>query len=300
MSLLPLSDKLNKIKQVIDIETLASENQTMEKVGKYYKWNKIPYLIHSRDGYNHMGISEGKNLEDDDFNAQAEFILKYVTKYKPKNILELASGLGSNTHYLHEHYSAQNFYTLDFAQKPLKKNKSQNIQYMQSDYHNLSEYQDKNIDLVFIIEALCYSQNKKKVLKEVYKILNPKGIFIIIDGYQKMPLSTMTEEQHLSLNLTCKAMAVESFTWVEDMKKDITDVGFKIIYEKNVSDKTLPTMYKFENWAHGFFTHKSLAKIINKLLPKEFVRNTIAGYLMPNLTEDEVACYYIHVLQKNN
>ena len=108
----------------------------------------------------------------------------------------------------------------------------------------------------------------------------------------------MTEEEQLSLNLTCKSMAIENFTWIEDMRKIILNTGFKIIYEKDISDKTLPTMYKFERWANTFFTHKSLAKSINKFLPKEFVRNAIPGYLMPNLIEDNIACYYIHVIQK--
>ena len=182
MSLLTLPEKLNKIRRIIDIQALASEMQTMDKVANYYKWNKIPYLIHSREGYNHMGISDGNDLKSEDFNAQAQFTLKYVIKYKPKNILELASGLGSNTYYLFKNYTAQNFYTIDYAQKTLSKNKAQNIHHMQGDYHNLTEYKDKDIGLVFIIEALCYSQNKEKVLKEVYKILRPNGIFIIIDG----------------------------------------------------------------------------------------------------------------------
>ena len=60
----------------------------------------------------------------------------------------------------------------------------------------------------------------------------------------------------------------------------------------------MPTLKKFEKLANIFFNHSRLAKIIVRLLPKEFTQNAISGYLMPDLIKIGLGCYFITILKK--
>ena len=57
-------------------------------------------------------------------------------------------------------------------------------------------------------------------------------------------------------------------------------------------------MEKFERLANRLFNSPLLAKIIVKILPKEFTYNAISGYLMPTLIKMGVAAYIITILKK--
>lgn len=166
-------------------------------------------------------------------------------------------------------------------------------------YHDLDAFEKNSFDLVFVVEALCYSAKKEVVLSEVCRVLRPEGRFIIFDGYRAKDVSQLEDDEELALRLTEKGMAVDFFATYESLMAKITGANFSIKFEEDVSRFVIPTMLRFERIASLFFRYPFLAKILTHFLPKEFTYNAISGYLMPTLIREGLAKYMITVLQKD-
>lgn len=164
-------------------------------------------------------------------------------------------------------------------------------------YHDLFRFEDSSIDIAFIIEALCYSTAKEKVFKELHRVLAPKGIFIVYDGYLKDDRK-LTSNQKLACKLTEVGMAVPRLETHQEFLNKAKSNGFNIIEDDDVSLFIMPTLKRFEKLAYRFFKYPELAKIITKVFPHEFIYNAISGFLMPNLIKEKIATYHITVLIK--
>lgn len=109
---------------------------------------------------------------------------------------------------------------------------------------------DNGVDIVFVIESLCHSSTKKRVFKEVKRVLKRNGVFIIFDGYTGKKATKLTKDELLAKKLTEKGMSVDNFDYYPDFRKDLTNSELKIIEEEeDVSLLILPTLRKFEKLA---------------------------------------------------
>lgn len=121
------------------------------------------------------------------------------------------------------------------------------------DYHNLSKFKNESFDVIFIIEALCHSLAKEKVLQEVYRILKKDGVFIVIDGYQGKEDISLSDDERLAINLAARGMAVIEPEFYADFIKKAKKEKFSVFNEENVSLYVLPTMRRFEKLVSRFF-----------------------------------------------
>jgi ubiquinone/menaquinone biosynthesis C-methylase UbiE len=247
-----------------------------------------------------MGISRNGKYKESDLLEAARTIENYIKK-SSKKVLELATGRGANSVYLAKKYPKVDFYGIDISKGQLdyafkKASKLDNFHPDFGDYHSLKKFDNESFDIVFVIEALCHSTKKEKVLNEVYRVLRKGGYFIIFDGYQNK--NNLSKNERTALKLTEIGMAVEKFesydSFINKVKKD----KFKIVLEEDASDYVLPTMNRFERLAKKFFNHPILAKLVVAITPKAFTYNSLSGYLMPNLMKDKITCYMITILIK--
>lgn len=298
-----LRKRLEKIKKVFAAETLLSIRSDTKYVQKYYRVNKIPYSIfHTSSDLIYMGISRDGIFKKGDLLEAARTVDAYIKELQAAKVLELATGRGANSLYLAQRHSETEFHGLDISQAQLtcaeeKARKAKNYYPMRGDYHDLSQFPDSSFDILFIIEALCYSQQKEKVLAEAYRVLKENGILIIFDGYREQK-ENISERERLSRELTEKAMALNQFDYFDSFIKQINQSGFTLEKEEDVSQFVLPTMKKFEQLAARFFAHPLLARCISAVFPKEFTYNAIAGYLMVPLFESGIFSYRILILRK--
>lgn len=303
--MLSLQRKLNQVSKVFNIDKVLSRGTTQKDIAKYYKTNIIPYLLfHNKDGFVHMGLSSSNYRTSEDVLEQPKLVAKYIDTLKATKVLELASGKGASSIYLAKKYTNVAFSGIDLPNGQIevaKKNtkKLVNFDVYDGDYHNLSLFADNSMDIVFIIEALCHSDNKEIVAKEVNRVLRPNGVFIVIDGYLARPIINLTDTQIEAKKLTEKGMAVNNFEVYENVKTKIEKEGFTLEYEENATNRIMPNLKRFEQYASAMvFTFTPLGRILAALFPADFTYNAVSGYLMPNLLEEGVACYYITVFRK--
>jgi len=300
-----LSTKLSNIHKVFNINNLLSKKGDVEEVAKYYKLNKIAYsLFHNKSGFIHMGISEDGKFHASDLLVQPNLIGKYIEKDNSKTVLELASGKGSNILYLAKNYSNTAFFGLDLPNGQLNLSNSlfndvRNLEMNYGDFHNLNKYAPKKFDVVFVIEALCHSDKKEIVAKEVFRVLKNGGKFIVFDGYLNKTSIKLNKEELLAKQLTEKGMMVNNFENIDDAKQKIISIGLNLVEEKDYSENIIPNLEKFEKLAENtIFKFPILGKFISRVLPSEIIFNAVSGYLIPTLIRNGVANYKLLVFQK--
>lgn len=298
-----LKSKLSSIENTLNINDLLSRDGNIKDVAKYYKLNKIAYSVfHNKKGFIHMGISTTNSFKEEDLLVQPNIIGKYIEETRAIEVLELAMGKGANSTYLAKKYPNTNFYGMDLENGQLDINTFKdvhNLHVSYGDYHKLDTFPSEKFDIVFVIEALCHSNNKEIVAKEVYKILKNGGIFIVIDGYLNKKVEELTKDELLAKQLTEKGMVVSNFEYINNVKDKIKSVGFNLVEEKDYSQNIIPSLERFEKLAgNTIFKYKIIGKIVDRILPNEITFNAVSGYLMPTLIRNDIACYKLLTFKK--
>lgn len=299
-----LNCKIERIQKVFDTDKIVHIQPTISSIADYYKTNKLAYSLFANKDFVHMGISKNKKYSNKDLFEQGKFVDKYIKQLKAKKVLELATGRGATSAFLAQKHPDVTFEAIDLPDGQIdfafsKAKKFKNFHPKEGDYHNLADYPRDSFDVVFIIEALCHSTNKKKVFNEVRKLLKNKSVFIIFDGYRGKKEHLLTKEELLAIKLTEKGMAVPSFDYYQDFKNKLLKSGFKVLKEQDVSSQVVPTLKKFEALAKLYFkVPPFLLKIINRFFSPVFTGNIISGYLLATLEKLQISKYMISVVSK--
>ena len=262
-------------------------------VKKYYKVNKIAYRIfHSPKGFMHMRVNNNKGIKN--ITYQQEVVSTYFNS-KTSNVLELGCGQSANIKYLAKKYPKINFTGIDIYPG---KCKLKNTKILTMDYHNLSIFEENSFDIVYAIATLCYSQDKNKIYKEVFRILKPNGYFIIFDAYANVERENIGENDKKIMSLIEKGMAVKKFESYKNIATYAKNSGFKIIKQENLSNNILNNARYFKILSSLVVKVKPTSYLIFKLFPKEFTGNIVSGYYMEYALKNKLYIYMLDIYQK--
>jgi len=295
-----LEQYLIQVARLFDIQRIINEPQRNPQIINYYHNNAflIYRLFHNWEGFMHCGISYDGRHKKDDFKEQARIVESYIHDRNAKNVLELAYGMGTNSAFLARRNPGVTFDAVDLSLKPLKRfTKIPNLHFQFGDYHDLSAFKDDSYEVIFIIEALCCSTNKKLVLHEVKKKLKQGGLFIVIDAYRRDCASPLSQSEDVMAQLIEKCFSVDKFECVEDVEGYMREI-YSIVESKDITQCVLPCMAKSKYVRH-YFSHPVFARVVNKLLPFDVVKNTIVALLIEISIKRRIACYNIHVLKND-
>ena len=301
-SLRRLLKQIDKVFDINDIKKLQPDNAYIQR---YYKLSSLGYTyFHDSADVVHMGISRSGVYHHDDLYEPERLIEKYITDKRARRVLELATGRGASCQYLSTRHPEVGFDGIELSPAHLKlarrkAKRLSNYRPVEGDYSDLSRYRDNSFDIVFVIEALCYSMDKSKVFAEVKRILKKEGVFIIVDGYRMRSASRMTADEQLACELTEKTMALNVFEEYRSVMDKARKLGYRKVYSENTSEATQPTLRRFESLARKFFKRPLRAKLLKFCLPRILVYNAVAGYLMPTVVKQGLLGHHIDVLQIN-
>ena len=126
-----------------------------------------------------MGLRLGNTLDPDELKAQAASVDSRLTP-ETRTPLEPASGRGKNSLRLARRHPEIGAHRLDrtpaqFAFVRRDGAEGASFAAVERDYRDLSRYESGSIDLVFVVGALCHSDNKPRVGAEAACILRPGG-----------------------------------------------------------------------------------------------------------------------------
>ena len=158
---------------------------------------------------------------------------KYFFPLKGK-ILEVGIGTGNNIKYLNKETKVTG---IDFSEKMLEKARQKlissgkkNIVLSQMDVENLS-FEDDLFDYVITSSVFCSVPDPVKGLKEIRRVLKPKGKLIMVEH-------VLSKNKFISFIENLFNPLVRSITGVNinrDTGQNIIKSGMKIIKEKNLA-----------------------------------------------------------------
>jgi ubiquinone/menaquinone biosynthesis C-methylase UbiE len=294
---------LKQAGQIFDIPRIISEPQEKPQIINYYETTKfLTYRVfNSWEGFLHFGISYDGKHKKGDFKEQARIVERHIGDSNAKNVLELAYGLGANSAFLASRNPDVTFDGVDLSLTPLKRYaKMPNVNFQLGDYHDLSTLEDDTYDIVFVIEALCHSTNKLQVLREVKKKLKRDGLFIVIDGYRSDRATPLSQSEDIMMRLIEKSLSVDKIECIKDVEGYMRE-EYSIAEAQDVTQCVLPSMNRLGSLSitRFYFAHPHGARLVNKILPFDDVKNLMAVSLLPISIRRQLFCYYIHVLKND-
>jgi SAM-dependent methyltransferase len=292
---------LKQVGEIFNISEIIDERQEKPQVINYYLMNKLTYKFgYNWGGFLHCGISYDGTFKKGDVEEDARIVERYIHETHARRVLELGCGLGPNSAFLARRNPEVRFEALDLSNKPLKRIANiPNLRFHCGDYHDLSKFEDKAYDIVFIVEAFCYSKNKLCALREVKKKLQRNGLFIFFDAYETNRVRPFSKSEDIMWKLVTKGMALDKFERINDVE-DYMRQEFTILESKDISACVLPSLERQEARSLVYFKHPIFAKIVNKILPLVIMKNLVVVLLLPTTLRRQVSCYYHHVLRNDH
>ncbi len=291
---------LKQINRIFDVPPIINEQQEKSHIIRYYTKNKLTYLLfYDWAGFYHFGISYDGRRASEGLREQARIIEGYIHDMGASRVLEIGCGLGPNSAFLARRNPHVAFEAVDLSNKPLRRfTKIPNLRFSNGDYHDLSGFKDNSYDMVFAIETLCYSTDKLQVFREAKKKLQPGGRFIIFDLYRSNRARPLSPSEDTMWQLITKGVAAEKVERVSDVEGYMRE-EFSIAEARDLSPCILPFLYRQESLVRPYFNHPLFARVSNKVIPLDMMRNAIVVLLLPTSVHRQIACYYMHVLSND-
>ena len=294
---------LKQIDRIFNISDIIEEPQQEPQIINYFLSNRLLYRLgHNWGGFYHSGISYDGAYKRDDLKEPARIVERYIHEMDAESVLEPGSGLGSNSAFLARRNPNVRFEAIDLSNKPLRSfSRIPNLSFHCGDYHDLSRFEDATYDIAFMVETLCHSRNKPRVLREVKKKLKTNGLLLIFDAYYTTDAWPLTHSEDIMCQLVTKGLAVDRFERLDDVE-DYMRQEFSIAVSKDLSAYVIPFYVYYENRRdlRFYFNHPRFAKTVNKILPLVVVKNFVAVLLVATTLRRQLSCYYLHVLRNDH
>jgi len=294
---------LGRLGTAFDLDRLAAAGCDAAAVRRYYRATRWAYSrFHDTQNTLHVGLSQGGRHHPSDVFRQLEMIARYLPD-GPSRVLELATGRGANARWLAEHRPGIEIEGIDLSPVQLRyagavARRQPGYQPRRGDFHDLSGTADASIDLAFVIDALCYSPDKGRVIAEVARRLRPGGVFLVFDGYATRPPAEMPPAMARAALLLARGMAVPVFDPYPAFR-EIAEAGpLTLEHESDLTEAVIPGVRRFGRLAERFLKRPGLARAATAVLPRALTGNVVSGLLFAPLLEEGVVSYWLTVLRK--
>lgn len=126
------------------------------------------------------------NFISDWFNKKwgVKSLLEWIQVTKASRILELGCGKGTTTFCIAQKFPDASIIALDYDAKQIELARKSyylsKVNFVVGDAEKLT-YKDNSFDLIIEILSLHHMENWQKAIQEIYRVLKPKGYFLLKD-----------------------------------------------------------------------------------------------------------------------
>lgn len=301
-----LEKYLSAIEKVFDVDNILKFEMTVDSINEYFENSNIGYdLVHSKAGSIHLAISDDEIFRKEDYNKQLKYIETYINLYPIQSkVLEIGSGKGFNIGNLAKNCTHASFTGLElteifFKEASKKYEHLVNVEFVLGNFHNIP-FNKFEFDVVFDVEAICYAQDYKCVLSDIYRVLKPNGTFISFNGFRDREFQSLDDDLKKAVRLVELSMAVDVFAEIGKFITIAKEIGFEVLLCNNISQKIMPNLIKYEEYANkSVLNYPRLSRFLSRRLSQKILlQNAISALLMPITVSEKAHGYYFIVLKK--
>ncbi len=203
------------------------------------------YCIHH--GYYEKGKRTHIQSVENMNNFVGQLLCLDSKEKQTKKILDAGCGIGGTITYLAKKYPNVNFTGITIIPehveiaKALAKEKQvdYNTNFLLGDFNNTS-FSSNQFDAVFSIESISYAPLKDTIIQEMYRILKPRGLLVIVDGFRNnVQLSRFFINIYKWL---CKSWGQPNFVPLEEFKDTLKKNGFQEIEIRDITKNIISTL----------------------------------------------------------
>jgi len=155
------------------------------------------------------------------------FLKQHQINLNGSEILDVGCGSGYSTRLLKSKYNPKEIIAFDFMseQIELARQRDPNTNYFVGDVANINLSSNK-FDAVFVFGVLHHVPEWKKGLQEIYRVIKPKGIFLVEEGSKKIV-------DFADKYLRWQHPPESRFDWPEFIK-ELKVIGFDVIGDSKI------------------------------------------------------------------
>lgn len=174
-------------------------------------------------------------------------IMAEIAKIKTTDrILDAGCGVGGSSIYLAKRYGCSVVgITLSEKQaETAKKYASERLgslsipEFYVMDF-NRPSFPDQSFDVVWGIESICHSSNKKQFIQEAYRLLKEGGRIVIADAFYAK--DTYTDQEEQLMNLWLKGWGVDKLEKDTIFAQFLEEAGFQSIIFTDITAHVIPS-----------------------------------------------------------
>jgi SAM-dependent methyltransferase len=168
---------------------------------------------------------------------------------KSKKILDAGCGVGGTAIYLAKKYPNVNFigFTdvsehIEMAKILAKENNVvDNTDFISKDFNN-TDFPSNQFDAIYLVESSCYALDKKHLVSELYRILKPGGILVIIDAFlTNVQLNPFVKKIYIWF---CKGWGLSNLIKLAEFEDFLNTEGFHKIETRDLTGNVMRTIIR--------------------------------------------------------
>lgn len=298
-----LERRVARLAGAFDLNKLAGHGGSVDQIRQYYEASRLGYrFVHSQEGAMHMALNASGTFEKAGYEGQADLVEKRFTD-STVDVLEIACGNGFNLALLAKRNPKRTFFGIDLVPSQVDRGIAAlqpfpNASAAVGDFQALS-LPDCSQDFVFVVESFCHATDLPRAFREVYRVLRPGGLFVVIDAWRTDSYRAAPEfVQQAAANVEL-AMAVSSTLVLGDWIEMAEQQGFSSVENVDLSDQIKPNLARLARGANKYLSHQRFASLARFVLPRSLIQNAVAGYLMPVTVDLGVHTYRLQTLKRD-
>jgi SAM-dependent methyltransferase len=245
--------------------------------------------VHSPDGAIHFGLDWDGRFRHDGFFAQPRMVEEVIRKTGARDVLEVGSGKGTNTVYLAQRNPEVAFTGIDFTPLHVRQASKRgegltNLRFVECDFHRMVQ-EENSFDLVFDVEALCYSDTPEKVdsfFSELRRVLRPGGLFVSFDYLRPSHFAALGPMARLATKLVERAWVVQRFHLERSWDEAARRAGFVSKGRRDLRTPAMPSIERLYRQARMFYlSMASPAKPLIERLVRRSTHNAVSALMLP-------------------